>query len=103
MTQAVVSERLETHGNTHAAADAERGEALPGTTTLHLEQERVEDAGAGCADRMADRDRTAVDIDDGRIPAEVLVDGACLRREGLVRLDQIEIASRPAGLFQRLA
>ena len=35
------------------------------------------------------------------IPAEVLVDRAGLRREGLVGLDQIEIADVPAGLLQR--
>ena len=37
------------------------------------------------------------------IPAHVLVDGAGLRGEGLVGLDQIEVADRPAGLLQRLA
>ena len=35
------------------------------------------------------------------IPAEVLVDRAGLRGEGLVGLDQVEVADVPAGLLQR--
>src|SRR5262245_34571086 len=44
------------HGDAHAAADAQRGEALLRITLLHFMQQRHEDAGAGGADRMADRD-----------------------------------------------
>ena len=86
----------DTHRNTHAAADAERGEALLGIALLHFVQQGHEHARAGSADRVADRDRAAVDVDLGRIPAQVLVDRAGLRRECLVGLDQIEIADAPA-------
>jgi hypothetical protein len=55
------------------------------------------------ADRMANRDRTAVDVDLGGIPAEVLIDRAGLRREGFIGLDQVEIANLPAGLCRSLA
>ena len=89
------------HRNTHAAADAQRGEAFLGVALLHLEQQRGEHARAGRADRMAERDRAAVDVDLGGIPAEVLVDRAGLRGEGLIGLDQIEVADAPAGLLQR--
>src|ERR1700744_3796633 len=65
-----------THSNTHATADAQRGEALLGVALFHLVQQRHQHAGAGSADGMADRDRAAVDVDLGRIPAEVLVDRA---------------------------
>ena len=37
------------------------------------------------------------------IEAELLVDRQRLRREGLVRLDEVEVADLPAGLLQRLA
>ena len=85
------------HGDTHAAADAQRGEALLGIALLHFMQQRHQHARAGCTDRMADRDRAAVDLRG--IPAEVLVDRAGLRREGFIGLDQVEIAdlsSRPS-------
>ena len=45
------------------------------------------------------RDRAAVDVDLAGVPAEVLVDRAGLRGEGLVGLDQVEVArpsSRPS-------
>src|SRR6266851_9048364 len=86
------------HRDAHAAADAQRGEALLGIALLHFVQQRDQHAGTGSADGVADRDRAAVDVDLGSIPAEILVDGAGLRREGLIGLDQIEIADVPAGL-----
>src|SRR6266704_2772058 len=87
------------HCDAHAAADAQRGEALLGIALLHLVQQRDQHTGAGSADRVADRDRTAVDVDLGSIPAEILVDRTGLRGESLVGLDQIEVADVPAGLL----
>ena len=89
----------ETHRNTHAAADAERGEAFLGIALLHFVQQRHQHARARCTDRVADRDRAAIDVDLGGIPAEVLVDRTGLGREGFIGLDQIEIADVPAGLL----
>src|SRR5438067_2270449 len=66
---------LQAHCNPHAAADAQRGEALLGAAPLHLVQQRDQHPRAGSPDRMAERDRAAVDIDLGDIPAQVLVDG----------------------------
>src|SRR5947208_3566330 len=97
-----LSVALDAHGNTHAAADAQRGETLPGIAALHLEQQRIEHARARGADGVADGDGAAVDVDLVGIPAEPLVDGAGLRREGLVGLDQVEVLDGPAGLLQRL-
>src|SRR5215468_6331839 len=91
----------DTHRDAHATADAERGETLLGVALLHFVQQRHQHAGAGSADGMADRDRAAIDIDLAGVPAEILVDGASLRRKGLVGLDQIEVADIPAGLLQR--
>src|ERR1700745_1325852 len=70
------------HRDAHAAADAQRGEALLGIALLHLVQQRDQHARAGRADRMTDRDGAAVDVDLTGIPAEVLVPGAGLRRKG---------------------
>ena len=91
---------LHAHRNAHAAADAQRGEALLGVAPLHLVEQRHQHARAGRADRMADRDRAAVDVDLVGVPAEILVDRAGLRGEGLVGFDQIEVGLAPAGLLQ---
>src|SRR4051794_32750623 len=61
----------EAHRDAHAAADAQRGEALLGIALLHLMQQCHQHARAGGADRMADRNRAAVDVDLSGIPAEV--------------------------------
>jgi hypothetical protein len=50
---ALISERsvaLDAERHAHAAADAQRREALLGVPALHLEQQRVENTRAGCAD-----------------------------------------------------
>src|SRR5580700_3131354 len=91
------------HRNAHAAADAQGGEAFLGVALPHLIKQRHQHPGAGRADRMADGDGAAVDVDLAGIPAEVLVDGASLRRERLVGFDEVEVAAVPAGLLQRRA
>src|SRR4051812_16454317 len=57
------SHAFDGEGNPHAAADAQRSDALLGLAALHLVQERDEDAAAGRTDGVPDRDRTAVDVD----------------------------------------
>ena len=52
---------------------------------------------------MAERNRAAVDIHFVGVPAEIFVDGAGLRRERLVGLDEIEVADIPAGFLKRRA
>src|SRR3954471_15040360 len=103
MTTSLLNNRrsiaCEAHRDAHAAADAQRGEALLGIALLHLMQQRHQHARAGSADRVADRDSAAIDIDLSRVPTEVLVDRAGLRRERLVGLDQVEIADAPPGLL----
>src|SRR5579859_5228933 len=60
------------HGDAHAAADAQGRQPLLGITLLHFVQQRDQDPGARCADRMAERDGAAIDVDLGSVPAEVL-------------------------------
>ncbi len=52
------------HGDAHAAADAQGGEALLGFALAHFMQQRGEHAGAGGADRMADGDGAAIHVHD---------------------------------------
>src|ERR1700688_659824 len=92
---------LHAHGDAHAAADAERGEALFGVALLHFVQERDQHARARGADRVANGDGAAIDVHLAGVPAEILVDRASLCGECLIGFDEIEIADAPAGLLQR--
>src|SRR5438270_2613613 len=89
------------HGDAHAATDAQRGKTLLGIAFLHFVEQRYENARAGGADRMADRNRAAVDVDLRGVPTEVLVDGARLSREGFIGLDEVEVANAPACFLER--
>src|SRR5215472_9912286 len=88
------------HRDAHSAADAQRSQSFFRIALLHLMQQRDQHAGARRADRMAERDRAAVDVDLVGVPAEILVDRARLGREGFVRLDQVEIFDLPACLLE---
>src|ERR1700730_3164374 len=90
----------DTHGDTHAAADAQGRQPLLRVAARHLVEQRHEDSGARGADRMPERDRAAVDVDLPGIPAEILVDRASLRGERLVRLDEVEVVRFPARLLE---
>src|SRR3984957_5993457 len=100
LSSVVRSLSFHAHRDAHAAADAQRGEALLGIALAHLVEQRHQHAGARGADRMTDGDGAAVDVDLAGIPAKVLVDGAGLRRECLVGFDEVEVADIPAGLLQ---
>src|SRR5438045_8008095 len=66
---------FDAHRNAHAAADAKRGETFLRVALLHLVEQRDQHAPARGADRVTERDRSAVDVDLRGIPAEILVDG----------------------------
>src|SRR5204863_8174086 len=87
---------LDAKGDAHAAADAQGREALLRVALLHFVDERGENPRARGADRVADGDRSAVDVDPVALPAELLADRQRLGGEGFVGLDQVEIADRPA-------
>src|SRR5580704_1897275 len=91
------------HGDTHAAADTERGETLLRVALLHLVEQRYQYARTGGADRMPNGDGAAIDVDLLGVPAQVFIDRAGLRSERLVGLDEIEVADVPTGLLQRRA
>src|SRR5438270_8130507 len=52
---------LDGQRDTHAAADAQRSDALLRVAALHFMQQRDQDAAARCTDRVTDGDRSAVD------------------------------------------
>src|SRR5688500_4042604 len=75
---------LDAEGDAHAAADAERGEALLRVAALHLVEQGGQHPRAAGADRVADGDRAAVDVDLVGGPAELLADRERLGGERLV-------------------
>ena len=93
----VQSEALSRFGNAHdqrvalPAATAQRGRAHAATATLELQGQVQHDPGAGHADRVAQGDRAAVDVDLGLVEAERARGVDADRRERLVELDQVEV------------
>ena len=83
---------LEDHRHALAAADAHGDQAgrlvVPVCSELSIV---VCEPGAGHAERVADRDRAAVDVEPVEVDAEVLVGRHDLRRERLVDLDQVDV------------
>src|SRR4029079_15203725 len=82
---------LEQRGHALADADAQRREAVAAVAAAELVQERHDEARAAHSERMAERDRAAVDIDPLRVEAQLTDDREALRRERLVQLDEIDI------------
>src|ERR1700722_7046697 len=111
------SYRFDQHGAALAAADAFGGDAAPIAEPLHGIDQMQHDAVAAGADRMADANRAAVDIEPvardfsrstckpERVATEfgVVPGGEAaehLRGEGFVELPQFDIAERKLMAFQ---
>src|SRR5580765_1062384 len=77
---------LDREGDTHAAPDTERRQPPLGVALAHLVKQRDQDAAAGGADRVAQRDGAAVHVDLGRVPAHLAIHRDGLRRECFVDL-----------------
>src|SRR5690242_11068757 len=83
-----------------AAADAHGLETELRLAALHLVQQRREDAHAGRADRMAERNAGAVDVQlVALVPAPAFEHAQDLRGERFVELDEVDVS--PAGLRAR--
>ncbi len=98
------SAALEAHGDTHAAADAERREALLGVAAAISKRSvlrtRAPEAPIGWPIAMA----PPLTLTMSGFQPRSLLTRAGLGREGLVGLDEVEVVDRPAGLpSQRLA
>ena len=86
-----------------ADADAQRREAVAAAAAAQLVRERDDEPGAAHAERMAERDRAAVDVHALLVEPELAHDGEALRGERLVQLDEVELAGRDAGAREQLA
>ena len=69
---------------------------------LELVEQRADEHRAGRAERMAHRDRAAVDVDLLVRHAELLHEAHRHRGERLVDLEQVDVVDRQAGLGERL-
>ena len=85
----------------HAAADAHRDEAKAGLAAGHLVEERGRELRAAAAERMAKRDRAAVDVQPIGIDVQLAEAREHLRGEGLVDLDEVEAGERQAEAIQQ--
>jgi hypothetical protein len=85
---------LDDRGDALAAADAQHGEQRRGEArALELVEGGAEQDGPGRAERVAERDRAAVDVDALGVDLEVRGWSAAARGEGLVDLPQVDVAS----------
>src|SRR5437762_13871701 len=98
-----MSQRFDNRGDALTAADAGgREPTLPGAAP-QLDEQRQEQACAGHAERMPERDRAAVHVDTISIELELPLDGEILTGERLVDLDEIDVVERQTGARQHPA
>ena len=90
-------------GDAHAAADAQRAEPRFEPAPLQLVEQRAEQHRAGGAERVAERDRAAVDVDLLVRHAHLAHEAHRHGGEGLVDLEQVDVVHRQPGLGERLA
>ena len=87
----------------HAAGGAHGDQAALEAAALELVEHRADQDRAGRPDRMAERDRPAVDVDLVAVELEVAHELLGDHREGLVDLEEVDVVERHAGLGQHLA
>src|SRR3984885_6637963 len=90
-------EAFEDGGDAHAAADAQGDERPPRGAALELVDDGGDEHRAGGAERMAHRDRAAVDVDVLLGQVQVLDPLQDHRGERLVELEQVDVVKREAG------
>src|SRR5690606_33894064 len=85
-----------------AAAAAERRDPGAAAPAPQLQGEGEDEPGAGHPDRVTQRDRPAVDVDDVLAHPQVAHRPDGDRGEGLVDLNQVQVGEGHAGLVQRM-
>src|SRR6185437_5570577 len=100
---ASVNDPLDCNCSGFTATDAERGDAAFEVLCLQRMQQRHDQAGTGGADGMAERAGAAVDVQLVARNSEILLRCHRHHREGLVDLEQVDVADAPADLVQELA
>ena len=103
VTARKVAQTLQQQRVALAAAAAQRRRAETAAAPAQLERQVQRDPGAAHPDRVAERDRAAVDVDHLRADAEVAHRLDADRGERLVDLDQVEVGHVQPGLAERLA
>src|SRR3712207_2795462 len=93
---------LQHHGVRQAARLAHGLQGVAGAPLGLRVDGRGGDAGAGRAERVADRDRTAVDVDLVQRDGGFALPGEDDRAEGLVDLEQVDVVDGQAGVPERL-
>jgi hypothetical protein len=88
------------HSGGFAATDAQRGHAFCQATGLERVDERDHDAGTGCANGVAQRTGTAVDVHLVVRHVHVVHQGHGHHGKGLVDFPQVHIAHGPTGFGQ---
>src|SRR5437764_15231498 len=86
------SDALDQRAGAEPAAAAHRHEPDLLVRALELVQERRDEPRAGRAERVAERHRAAVDVHAIHVGVELAAPGGDDGREGLVDLDQVEVA-----------
>src|SRR5665213_1416385 len=96
------SRHLEQPGRTHPAADAHRDDNKFGAAPLALDEGMPDHARARHAVRMADRDRSAIDVEPVVRDAEPVAAIEHLAGERLVQFPQINVVDLESVLLQQL-
>src|SRR5215212_3407198 len=94
---------LDDHRNPLPSADARGGEAVALLAAAQLVENRQQEARAGGAERMAERDRAAVDVQLLLVDVELFRDREDLSRERFVDLDEVDVVElHPRALEREL-
>src|SRR5882757_9474317 len=99
----LVNDALDGDGGCFTAADAECGDAAFQVLRFQRMQQRHDQAGSRRADRVSKRAGAAIDVEIVPDNAEIALRRHRHHREGLVDLEQIDIADAPADLVEQLA
>src|SRR5947199_8689669 len=86
-----------------ASAEAKRGETGFGAAVLHCIKERREHTRTARTNRMAQRNRTTIDVHSLPVPTELFAIRECLRREGFIRFDEIELVDLLSGFLHEIS
>src|SRR5689334_21597669 len=95
-------EPLDCDGDALAAADAERRDAPAAAGPPQPIEQGDDDPRPAAADRVAQGDGSAVDVDLLGVEAGLLLDREADRREGLIDLEEVDVADTPAGPVEEL-
>src|ERR1044072_5366239 len=96
-----ISDAFEDRRQALADADAHRRDPVLAAAAAQLTDQGGGEASAGAAERVAEGDRAAVDVELLFVDAELAGAGEHLRGEGLVELDQVDLLEGETGRVER--